>query len=156
MLDIDEMSSKEILELLSQVGYGHLGFIHEGKPCVMPMHYYLDGQEIYLFTTIGMKTHDIDVVPEVCLQVEHVISDPLHWRSAIVMGSAHRLTEQAEIDRAMKFIKAHNPTLSPALNRTWIDSWGRAEVIAVYRIEPSEMSGRTTDGASSRSLQEVS
>jgi uncharacterized protein len=155
MLDIDEMSTKEIFELLSQVGYGHLGFIHEGKPCVMPMHYYLDGQDIYLFTTIGMKTHDIDTVPEVCLQVEHVVSDRLHWRSAIVMGSAHRLTDQIEIDQAMKFIKVHNPTLSPAINRTWIDSWGRAEVIAIYRIDPGEMSGRTTDGLSSRSLQKA-
>ncbi len=27
MLDIDEMSSKEIYELLGKIGYGHLGFI---------------------------------------------------------------------------------------------------------------------------------
>jgi uncharacterized protein len=46
MLDIDEMSSKEIYELLRKIGYGHLGFIHEGKPYVMPMHYYLEGEEI--------------------------------------------------------------------------------------------------------------
>jgi len=32
----------------------------------------------------------------------------------------------------------------------WIDSWGRAEVISIYRIESGEMSGRTTDGVSSR------
>ncbi len=42
MLDIDEMSSKEIYEPLRKVGYGHLGLIHEGKPYVMPMHYYLE------------------------------------------------------------------------------------------------------------------
>ena len=29
MLDIDEMSSKEIQSFLQQLGYGHLGFIHE-------------------------------------------------------------------------------------------------------------------------------
>ena len=80
MLDIDEMSSKEIHELLHQVGYGHLGCIHEGKPYVMPMNYYLEGSDIYLFTTEGMKTHDIDANPEICLQVEE-IHDPLHWRS---------------------------------------------------------------------------
>jgi nitroimidazol reductase NimA-like FMN-containing flavoprotein (pyridoxamine 5'-phosphate oxidase superfamily) len=59
MLDIDEMSSKEIYELLRKIGYGHLGFIH---------------------------------------------------------------------------------------------SWGRAEVVAIYRVYPSEMSGRTTDGVSSRMM----
>jgi uncharacterized protein len=153
MLDIDEMSSKEIYELLRKIGYGHLGFIHEGKPYVMPMHYYLEGEEIYMFTTEGMKTHDIDVSPEICLQVEEVIDDPLHWRSVIVAGQAKRLIEKVEIDRVRKLIKEVNPTLSPAVNRTWIDSWGRAEKVAIYRVYPSEMSGRTTDGVGSRMMR---
>ncbi len=149
MLDIDEMGSKEIQDVLQKVGYGHLGYIHEGKPYVMPMHYYLEDSDIYLLTTEGMKTHDIDANPEVCLQVEE-IHDPLHWRSVIVTGRAERLTEQRDIDQAMQFIKERNPTLSPALNRTWIDAWGRQSEIAIYRIYKSEMSGRTTDGVSSR------
>jgi uncharacterized protein len=153
MLDIDEMSSKEIYELLRKIGYGHLGFIHEGKPYVMPMHYYLEVEEIYMFTTEGMKTHDIDASPEICLQVEEVINDPLHWRSVIVAGQAKRLTEKVDIERVRKLIKEVNPTLSPAVNRTWIDSWGRAEVVAIYRVYPSEMSGRTTDGVSSRMMR---
>ena len=152
MLDIDEMSSQEIYELLRKVGYGHLGFTHEGKPYVMPMHYYLEGEEIYMFTTEGMKTHDIDASPEICLQVEEIVNDPLHWRSVIVSGQAKRLTEQPEISRIWQLIKEINPTLSPALNRTWIDSWGRAEVVAIYRVYTSEMSGRTTDGVSSKQL----
>ena len=149
MLDIDEMGQKEIQSFLQQVGYGHLGYIHEGKPYVMPMHYYLEDSDIYLFTTEGMKTHDIDANPEVCLQAEE-IRDPLHWRSVIVTGRAERLTEQQDIDHAMQLIKERNPTLSPAINRTWIDSWGRAEVIVIYRVDPDEMSGRTTEGVSSR------
>jgi uncharacterized protein len=153
MLDIDEMSSKEIYELLHKVGYGHLGFIHAGKPCVMPMHYYLNGEDIYLFTTEGMKTHDIDLSPEICLQVEEVIEDPLHWRSVIVMGQAQRLTEPAEIEPAMAVIKAQNPTLSPAVNRTWIDAWGRSEIIAIYQVHISEITGRTTDGMSSKATE---
>ncbi|MEK0182705.1 MAG: pyridoxamine 5'-phosphate oxidase family protein [Oscillatoriales cyanobacterium] len=148
MLDIDEMSSKEIEQLLHTVGYGHLGCIHEGKPYVMPMNYYIEEQEIYLFTTIGMKTHDIDANPEVCLQVEE-IQDALHWRSAIVNGRASRLTLKEDIDRAMHFIQERNPMLSPAINRTWIDAEGRSEAIAIYRIHETEMSGRTTDGVSS-------
>ncbi|WP_333123209.1 pyridoxamine 5'-phosphate oxidase family protein [Microcoleus sp. Pol11C3] len=49
MLDIDEMGQKEIHELLHKVGYGHLGCIHEGKPYVIPMNYYLEEEQIYLF-----------------------------------------------------------------------------------------------------------
>ncbi|WP_238178458.1 pyridoxamine 5'-phosphate oxidase family protein [Calothrix sp. 336/3] len=143
------MSSKEIHELLNKIGYGHLGCIHEGKPYVMPMYYYLENSDIYLFTTVGMKTHDIDANPEICLQVEE-INGSLHWRSVIVNGRASRLTEQPEIDRAMNLIKERNTTLSPAINRTWIDAEGRSEAIAIYRIHESEISGRTTDGVSSR------
>lgn len=150
MLDIDEMGQREIQDFLRQVRYGHLGCIHEGKPYVIPMHYYFDDPAIFLFTTEGMKTHGIDANPEVCLQIEK-IHDPLHWRSVIVNGRADRLTEQQDIDHAMQFIKERNPTLSPAINRTWVDSWGRAEVVAIYRLHPSEMSGRTTEGVSSQS-----
>jgi uncharacterized protein len=149
MLDIDEMSSAEIYKMLHKVGYGHLACIHEGKPYVMPMHYYLDDLDIYLFSTVGMKTHDMDVNPDICLQVEEVRGDD-HWRSVIVTGQAEHLKAQPDVDRAMTLIKARNPTLSPALNRTWIDSQGRSEAIAIYRIHAIEMSGRTTDGVSSR------
>jgi len=149
MLDIDEMGKKEIYEFLQQIGYGHLGFIHEGKPYVMPMQFYLKDEDIYLFTTLGMKTHDIEANHEICLQAED-INNPSHWRSVIISGQAELLTQQTEIDQAMHLIKEHNPTLSPALNRTWIDSWGRSEIIAIYRIHTTEMSGRTTDGISSK------
>ncbi len=149
MLDIDEMGKREIHEVLQEIGYGHLGYIHEGKPYVMPMHYYLKDEDIYLFTTIGMKTHDIDENPEICLQVED-INNPSHWRSVIVNGRAELLTQQSEIDQVMPLIKECNPTLAPALNRTWIDALGRSEIIAIYRIHAREMSGRTTDGISSQ------
>lgn len=149
MLDIDEMSSKEIHELLQKSSYGHLGCVHEGKPYVMPMHYCLEDSDIYLFTTEGMKTHDIDVNPEVCLQVEE-LHNPLHWRSVIVNGRADRLTKQPDLDRLMHLIKEQHPTFSPAISRTWTDAQGHSEAIVIYRIHVVEMSGRTTDGISSQ------
>lgn len=144
MLDIYEMSSKEIQDLLQKVRYGHLGCAFEGHPYVVPMHYYFENPDIYIFTTEGMKTKYIDANPQVCVQVEEV-HDLLHWRSVVVIGRAERLREQQDIDQAMQFIKERNPTLSPALSRTWIDSWGRGNVIAIYRIHNSEMTGHKTD-----------
>lgn len=149
MLDIDEMNAKEIQELLEKVGHGHLGCIHEGKPYVIPMQYYLKDSDLYIFTTEGMKSHDMDANAEVCLQVEEV-HDSGHWRSVVVMGQAKRLTEQSDIDSVMQFVKSRNPTLSPAINRTWIDAAGRSEAIELYRICATEMTGRMTDGVSSR------
>jgi uncharacterized protein len=148
MLDIDEMGANEIHDLLQKVGHGHLACALEKHPYVVPMQYYFDEPDIYIFTTLGMKTKYMDANPEVCLQVEEV-NDLQHWRSVTVTGRAEHITEQQEIDRVMEFVKAQNPTLSPAINRTWIDAWGRGEEMALYRIHPSEMSGRTTEGISS-------
>ncbi|WP_373544299.1 pyridoxamine 5'-phosphate oxidase family protein [Chamaesiphon sp.] len=93
MLNIDEMSLKDIRKLLHQVGYGHLAFIYEGKPCAMPMYYYLEDSDIYLFTTEGIKTYGMDANPEICLQVEEVHNSS-HWQSVMVKGRAERLTDR--------------------------------------------------------------
>ncbi len=149
MLNIDEMSAKEIRTVLDRVGYGHLGFIYEGTPFVIPMHYYLEGAEIYLFTTEGLKTYGMDINPEICLQVEQV-KGALHWRSVMVKGRAERITDLSEIDRIMQLIKQQNPTLTPAVNQTWIDAWGRSDLRSIYRIAHYQMSGRMTDGINSK------
>ncbi len=151
MLDIDEMSLQEINDLLQRVEYGHLGCSLNGNPYVVPMHYYFEDSKLYLFTTIGTKTQYMDANPAICLQVEE-IDNLSHWRSVMVMGKAERLTEKSEIDQITQAIKVHNPNFSPALTRTWVDSWGRANSIAIYRIQVTEMCGRTTDGVSSRSV----
>jgi nitroimidazol reductase NimA-like FMN-containing flavoprotein (pyridoxamine 5'-phosphate oxidase superfamily) len=150
VLDIDEMGSKEIDDLLQKIEYGHLGCTSQGYPYVVPMQYYFENPNLYIFTTEGMKTKYIDSNPEVCLQVEE-IHDLSHWRSIMVRGRAYRLTDQQEFTDAMQLIKAKNPELSPALNRTWIDAWGRENIIVIYRIYPNEMTGRTTQGVSSQS-----
>jgi nitroimidazol reductase NimA-like FMN-containing flavoprotein (pyridoxamine 5'-phosphate oxidase superfamily) len=60
MLDIDEMGTKEIHDFLQQVQYGHLGCVFEGHPYVVPMHYYFENPDIYIFTTEGLKTKYTD------------------------------------------------------------------------------------------------
>ncbi|WP_310410943.1 pyridoxamine 5'-phosphate oxidase family protein [Chamaesiphon sp. OTE_8_metabat_110] len=139
MLNIEEMRQDEIHELLHKTGYGHLGFIDAGKPQVMAIHYYLHDTDIYLLTTAKMKHHQLDANPEICLQVEEIHS-PLQWRSVVVSGRAECLSVEPDIvgvasrneNRAIKYIKQRNPAFSPASNRTWIDSWGHGEAIAIY------------------------
>lgn len=148
MIDINIMGSKEIQTLLQRVGYGHLGCAFEGRPYVVPMQYYAgdspEDSAIYIFTTKGQKTEYIEANSQVCLQVEDV-EDPLHWRSVVVTGRAERLTKQADIDHVTQLVKKRNPTTrSPAISRTWIDVWGRENVVAIYRIHPSEVTGNQT------------
>ena len=143
MLKVEDMSPAEMHALLERESFGHLGCARDGRPYVVPMHYAYDGKDLYFFTTQGMKTHYIDANPQVCLQVEE-ITDSTHWRSVMVVGQANELTAAAEMQRAMKLITERNPSLTPAISATEIDSLGRAVDIALYRITPEIIDGRQT------------
>ena len=143
MIEVEEMAPNEVHALLERADYGHLGCARENRPYVMPIHYAYQDPDIYIFTTEGMKTEFIAANPEVCLQVEEVV-DPTNWKSVIATGKAERLTDQEEIEHAMQFITRANPTLTPALNKMWIDPLGRASNVTLYRIRPDMISGRKT------------
>ena len=90
-----------------------------------------------------MKTQYIDANPQVCLQVEE-ITDRTHWRSVMIISRAIEITNDEEMQRAMKFITERNPSLTPAISATQLDSIGRAVDIALYRITPEIIDGRQT------------
>jgi nitroimidazol reductase NimA-like FMN-containing flavoprotein (pyridoxamine 5'-phosphate oxidase superfamily) len=143
MLNVEDMPFAEMQALLQRVGFGHLGCAHNNRPYVVPIHYAYDSQDIYFFTTEGTKTEHIADNPEVCLQVEEV-DDPAHWQSVMVNGRAERITEPEAMEHAMRLITERNPTLTPALNLTQLDSWGRANITAIYRVRPHTVDGRRT------------
>ena len=62
----------------------------------------------------------------------------------MVIGRANELTTADEIQRAMKLITERNPSLTPAISATELDSLGRAVDIALYRITPEIIDGRQT------------
>ena len=143
MLKVEDMSPAEMHALLQRESFGHLGCSRDGRPYVVPMHYAYDGKELYFFTTAGMKTQFIHANPEVCLQVEEV-TDSTHWKSVMVIGQATQLTKPEETQRAMKLITERNPSLTPAISATQLDTLGRAVDIALYRISPEIIDGRQT------------
>jgi uncharacterized protein len=143
MLKVEDMTPAEMHALLQRESFGHLGCARDGRPYVVPMHYAYDGKDLYFFTTEGMKTQFIEANPKVCLQVEE-ITDSTHWRSVMVIGQAEQLTKAEETQRAMKLITERNPSLTPAISATQLDTWGRAVDIALYRINPELIDGRKT------------
>ena len=143
MLRVEDMAPAEMHALLQRESFGHLGCARDGRPYVLPMNYAYDGKELYFFTTEGMKTQFIESNPQVCLQVEE-ITDSTHWRSVMVIGKAEQITKSEETQRAMKLITERNPSLTPAISATQLDTWGRAVDIAIYRITPEVMDGRQT------------
>ncbi len=143
MPNIEAMSFEETQSLLQSAGFGHLGCIENGRPYIVPMHYAYDLHTLYFFTTEGTKTDAIAAHLEICLQIEEV-HDPSNWRSVIATGKAEKITQQEDREHAMQFIAERNPTLTPAINKMWVDAWGRANIVAIYRIRPHMMSGRKT------------
>lgn len=144
MVNIEDMPRAEMEALLRRVGFGHLGTVDErGRPYVVPMHFAYDGENVYLLTTEGMKTGNIEQHPEVCLQVEEV-EDATRWQSVMLFGRAERLEHAEQTEHAMQIITRANPSLTPAISRTQVDAWGRANAVAVYRIRPDSMDGRWT------------
>jgi nitroimidazol reductase NimA-like FMN-containing flavoprotein (pyridoxamine 5'-phosphate oxidase superfamily) len=143
MLKVSDMSPAEMHALLQRESFGHLGCARNGRPYVVPMHYAYDGKDLYFFTTQGMKTQFIEANPQVCLQIEE-ITDSTSWRSVMVVGRANELTTADEMQRAMKLITERNPSLTPAISATQLDSLGRAVDIAIYRITPEIIDGRQT------------
>jgi len=143
MIEIFPMSDDEIRSLLTKIEYGHLGCCRHGRPYVLPIHYVYVEPDIYIYTTRGMKTEFITANPEVCLQVEEV-QNPSHWRSVIFTGRAQLLSDPEERKHAMNFIYMENPTLAPALARTWLGTLTRSTTEAIYRIHPQAVSGRKT------------
>ena len=143
MLKVEDMRPADMHALLERESFGHLGCARDGRPYVVPMNYAYDGKELYFFTTEGMKTQFIQSNPKVCLQVEE-ITDSTHWRSVMVIGKAEQLTGKEDMQRAMKLITDRNPSLTPAISATQLDTWGRAVDIALYRITPELIDGRET------------
>jgi nitroimidazol reductase NimA-like FMN-containing flavoprotein (pyridoxamine 5'-phosphate oxidase superfamily) len=143
MLKVEDMTPADMHTLLQRESFGHLGCARDGRPYVLPMNYAYDGKELYFFTTEGMKTQFIQANPQVCLQVEEV-TDSTHWRSVMVIGKAEQITGNEEMQRAMRLITDRNPSLTPAISATQLDTWGRAVDIALYRIKPEVMDGRQT------------
>lgn len=143
MLKVEDMSQTEMRELLERQNFGHLGCARDGRPYVVPMNYAFDGEDLYFFTTQGMKTHFIESNPDVCMQVEEV-GDSSHWRSVMVTGRAEKLSNTEDVQRAMQHILNRNPSLTPAISATSLDAWGRAVDIALYKITPEIVDGRKT------------
>ncbi|HKP68621.1 MAG TPA: pyridoxamine 5'-phosphate oxidase family protein [Pyrinomonadaceae bacterium] len=139
--EILDLNEREIDDMLRRNNFGHFGCSLNEKPYVVPINFVYKMPFIYLYTTAGMKSQILDMNPQVCLQVEEVVN-PGDWRSVVIHGNATRIIDPVERERILKMIVEANPTLTPAMGIRWTDNWIRENKEVVYRIDPSEKSGR--------------
>lgn len=141
MIEIEDLTRDEAVELLESIGYGHLACSRDDRPYVVPVHYAFADGNVYVYTTEGKKSDIIKANPNVCLQVEDVTTDR-DWRSVIVEGKAERVSAGDERDLVIGLISKINPTFTPAVSIRWLDSWVRENVEVIFRIVPENISGR--------------
>ncbi|MBX3242935.1 MAG: pyridoxamine 5'-phosphate oxidase family protein [Acidobacteria bacterium] len=143
MIEVEDMRHSEIIALLKEIDYGHLGCSENGQPYIVPVHFAYDEHYIYVYTTEGKKTEIIRSNPHVCLQVEKV-HDNRNWKSVLIRGTAAIVDDPAERDKAVELIAEVNPTLTPAVSIRWMDSWVRENIEAILRIAPDTLTGRAS------------
>jgi uncharacterized protein len=151
MTSIATMNPEEKIELLQKIGYGHLGCIHEGKPHVIPMQYYVKDDAIYMFTDRGTKSHDLTANPDICLQIEE-LSDIDNWSSITIAGRAEIIEDSPKFSEVAQVIKSQNPTFSPVINREITDMSELERSIAIYQIHTDKITGTKATSSSEPAL----
>jgi nitroimidazol reductase NimA-like FMN-containing flavoprotein (pyridoxamine 5'-phosphate oxidase superfamily) len=141
VIEIEDLTDDEAVELLETIGFGHLACCRNDKPYIVPVHFAFTGGKAYIYTTEGKKTEIINSNPNVCLQAEDVRSNS-DWKSVIVEGTASRIDQGPQRDHAIQLISKMNPTFTPAVSIRWLDSWVRENVEVILCITPVHISGR--------------
>lgn len=87
------LEAKECLELLSENYVGHLGFISQSAPYVVPITYYFDAEHHSIISYSG-EGHKIEGMREnrlVSMEVDE-IKTVNQWRSVLVQGEFEELS----------------------------------------------------------------
>jgi hypothetical protein len=143
MIEIQELNTSAIEQFLEKQDYGHLACSLHDEPYVVPIHFAYSKPFVYVYTTEGKKSEILAQNPRVCLQIEEVI-DNGNWTSVIIYGEAERLTQEDLKAEAIQEVVNKNPTLTPAVSIRWMDNWVRENIEAIYRIIPTNTTGRAT------------
>ncbi|MEU5088597.1 pyridoxamine 5'-phosphate oxidase family protein [Streptomyces sp. NPDC021356] len=112
---------KELVHAILDEGYVcHLGFVRDGAPVVLPTLYGRVGERLYVHGSTGSRplrmAGQADPGLQVCLTVTHVdglvlarsaFHHSINYRSVVVHGTAHQVTDPAEKRLALDVLVDH-------------------------------------------------
>lgn len=87
---IKDMTVKECWQALEKAGFGRLACASDDQPYVTPIHFVVDGDDVYAFSMPGQKIEWMRSNPRVCLEVDAVTSRT-DWTSVIAFGRYEEL-----------------------------------------------------------------
>ncbi|WP_234544094.1 pyridoxamine 5'-phosphate oxidase family protein [Streptomyces shenzhenensis] len=149
---------RELVHAILDEGYlCHLGFVRDGAPVVLPTLYGRVGEVLYLHGSTGSRplrmTGQADPGLAVCVTVTHVdglvlarsaFHHSVNYRSVVVHGIAHQVTDPEEKRRALDALVDHVVPGRAADSRP-ADKKELAAT-AVIRLDLKEVSAKTRTG----------
>ncbi|MFJ4806525.1 pyridoxamine 5'-phosphate oxidase family protein [Streptomyces murinus] len=149
---------REVVHAILDEGYVcHLGFVRDGAPVVLPTLYGRVGERLYIHGSTGSRplrmTGAADPGLEVCLTVTHVdglvlarsaFNHSINYRSVVVHGIAHRVTDPEERRRALDALVDHVVAGRAADSRP--ANKKELAATAVIRLDLDEVSAKIRTG----------
>lgn len=147
---IGTLTTEQVEEVLKQNVLGRIGCHNNGKTYVVPINYAYDGKCIIAHSMEGMKVSIMRKNPEVCFEVDEMISFT-KWKSVIAWGHYQELTSERDRQYAMKLfvekmmhIKISSTAMVAPLFHVQANQGSSLKAI-VYRIIITEKTGRFED-----------
>ncbi|HWY08938.1 MAG TPA: pyridoxamine 5'-phosphate oxidase family protein [Candidatus Acidoferrales bacterium] len=141
---IQELTSRESLELLARTRFGRLGCAQGGQPYVAPFYFGYHNNYLYSFSTVGRKIEWMRANPLVCVQADEVVN-PEKWASVIVFGRYEEIPDTPEWRDQRTFahdLLSQNPIWwEPGYEKTILHGVERPLVPVYFRILVAEISG---------------
>ncbi|MGY4928760.1 pyridoxamine 5'-phosphate oxidase family protein [Streptomyces sp. 900105755] len=149
---------RELVHAILDEGYlCHLGFVRDGAPVVLPTLYGRVGEVLYLHGSTGSRplrmTGQADPGLAVCVTVTHVdglvlarsaFHHSVNYRSVVVHGIAHQVTDPEEKSRALDALVDHVVPGRAADSRP--ANKRELAATAVIRLDLNEVSAKTRTG----------
>lgn len=98
--------------ILDAGAIAHVGYVIDGQPYVTPTAYWRRGERIYWHgSSASRMLRTIDAGSRVCVEVSHIdgfvmarsaFHHSVNYRSVMAFGTAHKLTDEAEIVEALR------------------------------------------------------
>jgi len=118
----------DCFRLLESAPVGRIGFLAGGEVVILPVNFFLDGQDVVFRTGVGSKLSSVEVGRYVGFEADAYDAATRTGWSILVSGLAEVVESDAECAR---------------LDALGLTSWGGAtENRAWVRIRPSSISGR--------------
>jgi len=125
---------------------GHLAFLRDGMPYVVPISFIYENSHIYSFSLIGQKVRAMREHPQVCFEVDE-IANPRSWWSVVAFGLYEELAEagprQNERDHAWSLLQKARPNWwEPGSETPYAEDKVASPPHLFFRINIEKITGR--------------